>query len=183
MRRALGELMQRFGDLTGEVPAPLGEADQAMRDAAQALADGRDAAAGSAEKRAIEALQKGGRQMGQQLARQFGVGQGQEGEEGELQDGSNGDAYSTDNGDGLTNGPRPGDESGNGQRRSARRDPLGRPLHQGTSGATDAGDVRVPDEMEQARTREIQEELRRRGADRTRPQPELDYIDRLLKPF
>jgi hypothetical protein len=37
--------------------------------------------------------------------------------------------------------------------------------------------------MEQARTRAIQEELRRREAERTRPQPELDYIDRLLKQF
>ena len=37
--------------------------------------------------------------------------------------------------------------------------------------------------MEEARTRAIQEELRRRGADRTRPQPELDYIDRLLKAY
>jgi hypothetical protein len=37
--------------------------------------------------------------------------------------------------------------------------------------------------MEQARTRAIQDELRRRGAERTRPQPELDYIDRLLKPY
>ena len=80
-------------------------------------------------------------------------------------------------------GPRPGDELQPGRRRSARRDPLGRPLEQGTSGADESGDVRVPDTMEQARTRDIQEELRRRGADRTRPQRELDYIDRLLKPF
>jgi 8-oxo-dGTP pyrophosphatase MutT (NUDIX family) len=51
------------------------------------------------------------------------------------------------------------------------------------NGQEGAGSVRVPDQMEQARTRELQEELRRRGADRTRPQPELDYIDRLLKSF
>jgi hypothetical protein len=37
--------------------------------------------------------------------------------------------------------------------------------------------------MEQGRSRAIQEELRRRGADRARPKRELDYIDRLLKPF
>jgi hypothetical protein len=37
--------------------------------------------------------------------------------------------------------------------------------------------------MEEARTRAIQEELRRRGTERSRPQPELDYIDRLLKQF
>ena len=184
MRRALGELMQRFGDLTGQVPPPLGEADQAMREGAQALADGRDQAASDAARRAIEALQKGGQQMGQQIARQFGTGKQEgEGDEGEGQDGQNGQAFGgTDNRDGMTSGQRPGDQS-QGQRRTSRRDPLGRPLHQGTSGSEEAGDVRVPDEMEQARTRQIQEELRRRGAERTRPQPELDYIDRLLKPF
>jgi hypothetical protein len=37
--------------------------------------------------------------------------------------------------------------------------------------------------MEQARTRALQEELRRRDADRTRKQEELDYIERLLKQY
>ncbi len=182
MRRALGELMQRYGDLTGAVPEPLGQADQAMRDAAQALSDGRDAAAGQAARRAIEALQKGGQQMGQQITRQFGTGQQQgEGDQGE--DGQNGDAASgNQNGDGATAGQQPGDNGQPGRRAGSRLDPLGRPLRDGASGTSEAGDVRVPDEMEQARTREIQDELRRRGAERTRPQPELDYIDRLLRP-
>jgi len=189
LRRALGELMQRFGDLTGQVPAPLGEADMAMRDAGQALSEGRDAAAGAAQTKAIEALQKGGKEMGQQMARQFGTGkqpgegEGEEGEGGDPgQVGEGGQDQS--NRDGLSSGtPRPGEGTAPGRRRSARRDPMGRPLQQGTSGTDESGDVRVPDQMEQARTRAIQDELRRRGAERTRPQPELDYIDRLLKPF
>ena len=186
LRRALGELMQRFGDLTGQVPAPLGEADMAMRDAAQALAEGRDAAAGAAQTKAIEALQKGGKEMGQQMARQFGTGkepgEGEEGEGGDPgQVGEGGQDQS--NRDGQTSGPRPGEGTAPGRRRTARRDPMGRPLQQGTSGTDESGDVRVPDQMEPARTRAIQDELRRRGAERTRPQPELDYIDRLLKPF
>jgi len=41
----------------------------------------------------------------------------------------------------------------------------------------------VPDQMEQARSRAIQDELRRRDADRARRQEERDYIERLLKPF
>ena len=41
----------------------------------------------------------------------------------------------------------------------------------------------VPEERERQRTQAIEEELRRRGADRMRPQMELDYIDRLLKQF
>jgi hypothetical protein len=50
-------------------------------------------------------------------------------------------------------------------------------------GSEAAGDVHVPDQMEQARTRAIQDELRRRDSERTRPQRELDYLDRLLTPF
>jgi len=188
LRRALGELMQRFGDLTGQVPAPLGEADMAMREAGQALGDGRDAAAGAAQTKAIEALQKGGKEMGQQMARQFGTGKepgegdGEEGDGGEPgQFGEGGQEPS--NRDGQSAGPRPGESPGPGHRRTARRDPMGRPLQQGTSGTDESGDVRVPDQMEEARTRALQDELRRRGAERTRPQPELDYIGRLLKPF
>ena len=189
LRRALGELMQRFGDLTGQVPAPLGEADMAMREASQALAEGRDAAAGAAQTKAIEALQKGGKEMGRQMARQFGTGkqpgegEGEEGEGGEPgQVGEGGQDPS--NRDGMASGtPRPGEGNAPSRRRSARRDPMGRPLQQGTSGTDESGDVRVPDQMEQARTRALQDELRRRGAERSRPQPELDYIDRLLKPF
>ena len=191
MRRALGELMQRFGDLTGDVPAPLSEADLAMRDAAKATQAGQDTAAAQAQQKAIEALQKGGRAMGQQLARQFGPGQdGGQGEEGQGDEGQDGSGTQMGSGNdptgnalGRTAGSPPGDEHGASRRRSARRDPLGRPLGEGTSGNSDSGNVRVPDQMEEARTRALQDELRRRGAERTRPQNELDYIDRLLKPF
>jgi len=41
----------------------------------------------------------------------------------------------------------------------------------------------VPDEIDVQRAREILEELRRRLSEPTRPQFELDYIDRLLKRF
>lgn len=190
LRRALGELMQQQGDLTGQVPPALGEADNAMREAGQALAEGRDAAASAAQSRAIAALQKGGREMGQQMARQFGTGEqpGEgEGDEGEGEgEGGNGQATGPGqgrDGQGQNATPRPGEGQGPGRRRTTRRDPFGRPAQQGVGGAEESGDVRVPDSMEQARTRELQEELRRRGADRTRPQGELDYIDRLLKPF
>lgn len=177
LRRALGELMQEFGDLTGNVPQSLGDADQAMRDAGQALGQGQDGAAGKAEQRAIEALQKGGQQMGQQMAKQFGRSQSGQGDEGEasgetglsLQDGR-GDR------DGATEGMPPGERGG-------KRDPLGRQLGQGSAGSDDSDSVRVPEEMERQRTRIIQDELRRRGAERSRPQPELDYIGRLLKQF
>ena len=204
MRRALGELMQQHGDLTGEVPPNLGEADGAMRDAGQALAQGNDPAAAAADQRAIEALQKGSKAMSQQMASMFGRGDedGDEGDDGD-QDGQDGQ-----DGQGNQPGDRPGNQPGqngnqyggrnwgpgrpdrpwNGRNRvdrnaDERRDPLGRLLKEGSGGLDESSLTQVPEEMEQARTRAIQEELRRRGADRTRPQPELDYIDRLLRQF
>jgi hypothetical protein len=192
LRSALGELMQQYGDLTGQIPPNLGDADAAMQQSAQALASGQDSNAADSQQRAIEALQKGGRGMSQQMARQFGRGQqsGNEGEAGDQAGSQNGqgqmtgsdtggDQYGDNNPGG---GPRDGSRSANRQG-GDQRDPLGRRLRPGTSGAVDNGDVQVPDEMEAARSRAIQEELRRRGADRTRPQPELDYIGRLLEQF
>jgi hypothetical protein len=83
------------------------------------------------------------------------------------------------NGTGDDFGMNPGGEGEDGP-----LDPLGRPLQQGTGGkAADDNSVKVPDEMEQLRTRAIQDELRRRGGQLSRPREELDYIDRLLKPF
>ena len=180
LRRALGELMQQFGDLTGQVPQSLGEADQAMRDAGQALGEGQDGAAGQSEQRAIEALQKGGREMGQQMAKQFGPGQSGEGDEGGDPNGNTGMSLQDGRGDrnGTAEGTLPGQHG-----RGDKRDPLGRQLGQGTAGSDESDAVRVPEEMERQRTRAIQDELRRRGAERARPQPELDYIDRLLKQF
>ncbi len=82
LRRALGELMQQFTDLSGEASAGLGEADQAMRDAATQLNQGQDQAAGQSQQQAIAALQKGNKEMGQAMAKmgQQQPGQGEEGE-------------------------------------------------------------------------------------------------------
>jgi hypothetical protein len=68
-------------------------------------------------------------------------------------------------------------------RHDEKRDPLGRVRKNGQGGLDEGGATEVPEAMEQARTRAIQDELRRRGAERTRPKPELDYIDRLLRQF
>ena len=181
LRRALGELMQQFGDLTGQVPPSLGEADTAMRDAGRQLGQGQDKAAGESEQRAIEALQKGGREMGQAMAKAFG--QGQQGGDQEGDEGSMGFSLQEGQGDWPGNGHGyrrggPPDRANPGG-----RDPLGRRYGQGSSGADESADVTVPEERERQRTQAIQEELRRRGAERERPQQELDYIDRLLKQF
>jgi uncharacterized protein (TIGR02302 family) len=180
LRRALGELMQQFGDLTGTVPPSLSEADTAMRDAARQLGEGNDPAAGASEQKAIEALQKGGREMGQAMAKQFGPNQGQDGDQQEGEsDGPMGLSLQDGQGDNRGRGYRPGPPD----RANSGRDPLGRRYGQGSSGADESADVTVPEERERQRTQAIQEELRRRGAERARPQMELDYIDRLLKQF
>jgi hypothetical protein len=202
LRRVLGEVMQQYGDLTGKVPPNLGDADTAMREAAQALGEGRDPAAAGAQLRAIEALQKGGQAMGQQMARQFGTGQPGQGQDGEGQfgEGQDGQGQRGPEGRGFGQDPRgrsgPGGrgwadtgrgdpwDQGFGDRREGRQlDPFGRPLRDGGNGRNDGSDVKVPDEMERARTRAIQEELRRREAERSRPQPELEYFDRLLRQY
>ena len=178
MRRALGELMQQFGDSAGSVPKSLGDADQAMQQAEDALRAGHDDDAREAEQRAVADLRKGGQEMGQTMQRQFGLSDAKEGKDGQQGDGKGEEAQDGD-GEGDT-GDRPG-KSGRAKR--VQRDPLGRLTQDGGHGIGDGDDVHVPDQAEQARSRDLQDELRRRGADRARPQDELDYIGRLLKPF
>ena len=204
LRRVLGILMETQAELTGQVPENLGEASTAMREAVRAIGAGDDAASAVAAQKAIAALQKGGKEMSQQMAQQFGQGQGQDGEDGD-EDGEPTDMAGNQDGDGEDgqgdgqgqNGMGRNDQYGPGnnfnnrrgrgrgmdRRAENRRDPLGRSLDNGTGGTDESDGVKVPDEMEQARTRAIQEELRRRGGERSRPQMELDYIERLLRQF
>jgi uncharacterized protein (TIGR02302 family) len=181
LRHALGELMQQFGDLAGQVPQGLTDADRAMRESGGQLGQGHDQAASDAQQQAIEALQKGAREMGQAMARQFGPGQnGEQGEGEEDGEGMMGMMMPGGQGDQFGNGPLPGSPDRADPRG---RDPLGRRYGQGSSGADESADVAVPEERERQRTQAIQEELRRREGQRSRPQDELDYIDRLLKQF
>ncbi len=61
------------------------------------------------------------------------------------------------------------------------RDPLGRPDR---SNRPDLGlSVQIPDEIDVQRAREVLDELRRRIGDPSRPAVELDYLERLIKPF
>ncbi len=70
-------------------------------------------------------------------------------------------------------------EMGQDQQNGANEDPLGR----NGNGTSFGNDVKVPSASELQRARDILMELRRRAAERGRPQQELDYIDRLLKEF
>jgi uncharacterized protein (TIGR02302 family) len=68
----------------------------------------------------------------------------------------------------------------NGQGQQGREDPLGRAQN---NGAANGNEVKVPTASDLQRARSILQELRKRAAERGRPQEELDYIDRLLKQF
>ena len=78
-------------------------------------------------------------------------------------------------------------EGGDGQAgaetgdRVARVDPLGRAT--GPGGATGTDQEMLPGEDVHRRAREILDEIRRRSAERDRPQAELDYLGRLLERF
>lgn len=138
---------------SGEDGDNLGAADNAMGDAGGKLGEGNADGAVDAQGKALDALRKGAKNLADAMQQQDGEGQG--------------------------NGPgnRVGRQQGNGQQ----SDPLGRPLH-----GKDYGDdltVKIPGEIDVQRVRRILEELRRRAADPTRPQTELDYIDRLLKDY
>jgi len=61
------------------------------------------------------------------------------------------------------------------------RDPLGRPER--TQGPDLGTSVKVPDEIDIQRAREILDELRRRMSEPSRPLLELDYLERLIRNF
>jgi hypothetical protein len=111
--------------------------------------------------------------MAQQMQRQFGQGQpGEDEGEGEGE------------GEGMAEGsPNGGEGMDQGQQQGDGRDPLGRRTREAPGSAEQGGDTRVPSEAEMLRTRQIQDELRRRGAEKERPPAELDYIERLLRRF
>ena len=68
-----------------------------------------------------------------------------------------------------------------GRASDAPLDPLGRP--QRTEGPDLGTSVKLPDEIDAQRAREILEELRRRLGERFRPELELQYLERLLRRF
>lgn len=166
LKQSAGALKSMLG--MGQKPPPsLDAATHDMQAAVDALKAGEEPQARVAESKAVDDLRKSGQEMQKQS--QSGSGQmalipgGDPGSEAEEQDA--------------------GGDSGEGGD-AVKRDPLGRPLQQGTGGrASDDNSVHVPDAMEAGRSRAIQEELRRREADRARPQDELDYIGRLLKSY
>ncbi|ADP72560.1 hypothetical protein Rvan_3377 [Rhodomicrobium vannielii ATCC 17100] len=70
---------------------------------------------------------------------------------------------------------------GTGTGNQANRDPMGRKQNGPLDNAGD--DVKIPDESSGQRARAIMDELRKRLGEPTRPMLELDYLERLIKPY
>lgn len=152
LRRQLGDLMQRYGEMMGDIPQPFGRAEQEMRGSTEALQQGNPGNAVGPQGQALDQLQEAARQAQQQFMERFGnqMGQGQQA---------------------VGQNQNPGQQ-----------DPFGRAPNDATPGQAE-GDVVIPDTGDLKRAREIRDELRRRAGDRSRPEVELDYIDRLLRQF
>jgi len=158
LRRELDEMMRQLGEQSGDIPQSLGRAERAMRGAADALKHGQPSGAIAPQTEALDQLQQAARSMVEQMMGQMG-------------DGSPNDSQ------GDRDGPRQTD-----------RDPFGRLNNQdhANGGIDNDGRLRMGDPtanyaLEKAKG--ILDELRRRAGERSRPEIERDYIDRLLKQF
>ncbi|MBF0334914.1 MAG: DUF4175 family protein [Alphaproteobacteria bacterium] len=74
LRRGLGEAMRQMGEALGDIPGPLGEAEQEMRGATQGLMAHDPAAAAQAQGQALQKLKDGMQQAMEQAQRQMGPG-------------------------------------------------------------------------------------------------------------
>jgi uncharacterized protein (TIGR02302 family) len=79
VRRALGEMMRRLGQALGDIPRPLGRAEQAMRDARDALGREQPLEAIDPQSRALDQLQQGIQAMAESFMERMGQGQPQPG--------------------------------------------------------------------------------------------------------
>jgi uncharacterized protein (TIGR02302 family) len=131
----------------------LEQADNAMGDASGRLGEGNADGAVDSQGRALEALRKGAQSLAEAMQQ----------------------------GDGDQPGDGPGNPRGRQQGAQNSTDPLGRPMRHNEF--TDDYSVKIPGEIDVQRVRRILEELRRRLGDPSRPQIELDYIERLLKDY
>ena len=159
LRRQLGELMGRLGEQSGDVPQSLGRAERAMRGAADALQRGQPGDAIGPQTEALDQLQQAARSLAEQMLSRMG--------------------------NGGPDGGEPGDRDGLHQ---AERDPFGRlnPQDSANGGVDDGGRMRLGapiDNYAVEKAKSILDELRRRAGERSRPEIEHDYIERLLKQF
>ncbi|MEH2501001.1 uncharacterized protein (TIGR02302 family) [Bradyrhizobium sp. AZCC 1678] len=151
--RGQGQGQQGQGGDQGDGEDGLDQADSAMGDATGRLGEGNADGAVDSQGRALDALRKGAQSLAEAMQQ----------------------------GDGDQPGDGPGNPRGRQQGAANSTDPLGRPMRHNEF--SDDYTVKIPGEIDVQRVRRILEELRRRLADPSRPQIELDYIERLLKDY
>lgn len=151
LRDALGQLQSDLEGLGIQPSEGFGEAGEAMGDAAGNLEGGETGQALSDQGRALQALRQGAEDMMNQMMQAMGNQQGEAEGEGPDQ---------------------------NGNRSADDRDPLGRP--RATTGPDFGSRVKVPDEIDIQRAREILDAIRKRLGDQLSPDLEKRYLERLL---
>jgi uncharacterized protein (TIGR02302 family) len=190
-RRNRGQRGQQFGDLRQD--------QQALRDRLKKLLEQlRKNGLGQPGQQG-EQGQQPGQQGGNEMGQLGDAGQAMGEAEGELGEGNADGAVGSQGraleamrkgAQGLAQsmeqngyGQGPGRQVGRGGQSRAQNDtdPLGRPLR--SRGYNDDVTVKVPGEIDAQRARRILEELRKRFGESSRPQLELDYIERLLQGF
>ena len=80
LRRDLGDVMRRLGEMAGDIPGQLGRAERAMRDSTQSLAEGQPGQALGPQQEALDQLQQGAQAAFRALAQQQPGGPGQFGQ-------------------------------------------------------------------------------------------------------
>ncbi len=78
LRRMLGDIMRRLGEMGGDIPRGLGRAERFMRDSSRALGEGQPENAVGPQTNALDEMQQGAQSMMQQLigrpGNEFGLG-------------------------------------------------------------------------------------------------------------
>jgi uncharacterized protein (TIGR02302 family) len=153
-------LQQQLQDMMGQMRAmglgengQFGRADQSMGQAAGNLGQGEPGSAVGNQGNALEALRQGAQSLSEQMASR-GMQPGP-GQSGPMRQGMRGGHDGTD--------------------------PLGRPMRD--SGPDLGTQVKVPDEIDTQRAREILDTIRKRLGESARPLLELDYLERLLQRY
>jgi uncharacterized protein (TIGR02302 family) len=162
LSKRLAELQKRMKQLGHSGESGLDDAEDAMKDAQEQLGKGQSGRgqAVDSQGRALEALRRGAQQLAQRMQQQ---GEGEGSEEAEDDGGETPDGM-----------PRQAN-------RDNRADPLGRPMANDPYNPRSRYDpLGAPPAQ---RAQRVLEELRRRIGDPSRPQEELDYLDRLLRRF
>lgn len=158
LRNRLGDIQRRLGGRGGESQQDLKEAEEAMREADGELGESGDRnKAADAQGRALDALKKGSDRLAQQMQN---------------------DGQPSDQAD-RGEGPAGGEPDGQGPEEA---DPLGRPTNRDPR-YNPRAKYDPLGSSPALRAQRVLEELRRRLGDVSRPQDELEYLERLIRRY